>query len=108
MIVEVTELATPKPIVNLDWHIVTGDAEIPDLERLGVIRPLTNKDRRYALFLEIKYPQHKLYQANWGPELLHFDRDPDPYLGRCGRIWSTYSRYRQISEFILTALRQEK
>jgi len=108
MITKVTELAISKQIVSLDWHIVTGSAEIPDLERLGVIRPLTSKDRRYSLFLEIKYPDHKLYQAKWGPELLHFDREPDPYLGRCGRVWATYPRYSVITEFILAALQQEK
>lgn len=85
---------------ELTWHIVTGSMEIEEFLQRGLIKPYeTNK--RHELFLTIKYPNDILYRGAWGAEVLHYDRESDPYLGRTGKIYCTYDRYKQIAHWIL-------
>lgn len=93
------QLATPK-VIDLSWHIVTGSVEIEELAKYGKIWQYKPKSRQ-DLFLTMKYPNDIFYKGGWGPELLHFDREGDPYLGRTGKIYCTYERYRQIARWLL-------
>lgn len=90
-----------RKVVNQDWHIVSGSAEIEELTRYGKIREWSPRNQRHALFLTMKHPNHIFYQGGWGPELLHYDREADIYLGKCGRIYCSYERYKEIANWFL-------
>ena len=96
-------LAIPKSN-ELCWHIVCGSVEIEELERAGAIRQWQPRQDRHSLFLTMKYPTDIFYKGSWGSELLHFDREADIYMGKTGKIYCTYQRYREISEWFLSSM----
>ena len=93
-----------KSIVEQQWHIVCGSVEIEELQRYKRIKEWSPRNQRHALFLTMKYPNDIFYKGGWGQELLHFDRQGDEYLGRCGRVYSTYNRYKEIADWFLNAM----
>lgn len=90
-----------RKVVEQDWHIVCGSAEIEELTRYGKIREWSPRNQRHALFLTMKYPTQVFYKGDWGQELLHYDKEPDVYRGKCGRIFCSYNRYIEIADWFL-------
>lgn len=76
--------------------------EIEELQSRGKIKP-QGCNRRYDLFLKIKYPNTEFYRGGWGPEILHFV-DDGPYRGKVGKIFCSYGRYSHIARWFLDTM----
>lgn len=93
-------MATRK-IVEQQWHIVCGSAEIEELTRYKRIKEWSPRNQRHALFLAIKHPETRFYKGAWGQEILYF-ADDGPYRGKVGKIFCSYQRYTEIAKWFLT------
>lgn len=89
--------------MDLQWHIVSGFREIEDLAASGKITEWCPKDDRHSLFLAMKYPNDRFYKGSWGRELLHLT-EHDRHLGAVGKVYTTYRRYKEISDWLLKNL----
>ena len=78
--------------------------EIEELESSKSIQRWQPKNHRHSLFLTMKYPTDIFYKGSWGPELLHYDREADLYMGRTGKVYCTYERYKQITRWLLSTI----
>jgi hypothetical protein len=74
--------------------------EIEELQKYKKVSEWTPRNDRHALFLSIKYPDHKFYKGSWGPELLHFV-DEGVYRGPVGKIYCTYNRYTHVARWFV-------
>jgi len=92
-----------KQTIELNWHIVCGQIEVEQLMLQGLIWSRPVYDQRHQLFLQIKYPDHFLYQGRWGPETLHLVNH-GPYRGVVGEMHLTYDRYKEIAQWFLDAM----
>ena len=90
--------------IALDWHIVCGSMEIEELQRYQLIKEFKPKNQRHWLFMKIKHPNQRFFKGGWGSEILYFDIEGDIYLGRCGRVYCTYERYKQIADWFLKSM----
>lgn len=89
--------------ILLQWHTICGQREIEQLLLQDQLWPRYVYDQRHQLFLQIKYPDHVLYQGRWGPETLHLV-NKGQYLGSVGEIWCSYSRYKEIADWFLSVM----
>lgn len=89
-----------RKIVEQQWHIVCGSVEIEELTNYKKITVCSLRNKRHALFLTIKHPGHRFYRGGWGPELLHFTNE-NIYQGPVGKIFCSYNRYKEISDWFL-------
>jgi hypothetical protein len=98
------QLATPKRIVDLDWHIVCGRYEIDELQTYDMIKPWQPKDPRHSLFNTMKYPGQEFYQGEWGPEILYYDKEDNLTTGQLGKIHCTEARRQEIQQWFLDTM----
>ncbi len=90
-----------KKVVDLQWHIVSGNMEVDLLKESNKIKPWQPSSDRHSLFLKIKYPEHDFYKGSWGPEILHVVNEGYER-GTVGKVWCSYSRYLAIQRWFLS------